>query len=66
MFSPTINPRVIKNVKRRKSVRENRNSREVSQMLDICFTHSSKNAAIKNPDIPEKNISDSVFMGIYS
>jgi hypothetical protein len=66
MFSARANPRVTKNVNKRKSLRENLKSLAESQMLDTCFTHSSRQAAISIPDIPAINEKYRVSKVIYS
>ena len=42
-------PRVTKNVNNKKSLRVNRNSFDVSPSVETCLTHSSMDAARRNP-----------------
>lgn len=44
-------PRVTKNVKSKKSLRVNRNSFDVNPRVETCLTHSSMDAASRNPHI---------------
>ena len=61
-FSAKTNPSVMKNVKSKKSVRENRNSLAVSPILEICLTPSSSDAAMRYP--PTHATSGRISVGI--